>query len=62
MSKWYWLRVSGRNLGMLAILVVVWRHSHWSVALSITLLSIAEELRSILEELQRKWKDLRATR
>ena len=27
-----------------ALLVVVWRHAHWSVALSITLLTVAVEV------------------
>jgi hypothetical protein len=32
---------------MTVLLVVVWRNSHWSVALSLTLIGIATELNSL---------------
>lgn len=40
-----------RLLLTVVLLVIVWRHSHWSVALAITLLSVANE--SHLEVLER---------
>lgn len=39
--------LSARWLLTIALLVVVWVHAHWSVALSITLLSINAEAASI---------------
>lgn len=33
----------------LAILVVVWNHAHWSVALCLTTLSISSELNAVIE-------------
>jgi hypothetical protein len=53
-STFYWMRVTLRNLGACILLFLAWRHSHWSVALLISLLYLAEELRSIPEELEKR--------
>jgi hypothetical protein len=54
MTTAYWCRLVLRNAGGLIILFEVWTHSHWSVALSISMLYVSEELRSIVEELKKK--------
>jgi hypothetical protein len=37
-----------RNLWTVALLVIVWLHAHWSVALAITSLSVFNELNGLL--------------
>lgn len=42
------MKIVGTTLRLLltaALLAVVWRHSHWSVALTLTLLTIVSEMR-----------------
>lgn len=49
-----------RILATLAILVVVWQHSHWSVALAITMISISiEGISAILQKIARSTRALR---
>jgi hypothetical protein len=56
MKKFYWFRLVFRNLCGITIVVVVWRHSHWSVALMLSLLYVSEEARSVLEEVRTEYR------
>jgi hypothetical protein len=50
--KAYWYRVIFRDLCSAIILFEAWTHSHWSVALILTLLCVETELQNIIRELQ----------
>jgi hypothetical protein len=46
-----------RNILGCGLLAVVWLHSHWSVALSISLLYWANEIRSITDEFRARLRE-----
>lgn len=45
MNRWV---SAARRIAVLVLLFVVWQHSHWSVALALTLLSAANEMNAAL--------------
>jgi hypothetical protein len=45
------LGMAVRLLLTAALIVIVWKHSHWSVALTLTLLAITSEIRDFTTQL-----------
>ena len=43
----HWVSLT-RRIGTLILLFVVWQHSHWSVALALTLLAAGHEANAVL--------------